>query len=85
MPLKYEWSNDTLRLDDYYKLNSKQWRANRMYIRILIPENYRLTLNNPPRDNVYNHSVFQNIKKFLYHAPATQTYVMQKGKLVETN
>ena len=85
MPLKYEWSNDTLRLDDYYKLNSKQWRANRMYIRILIPKNYRLTLNNPPRDNVYNHSVFQNIKKFLYHAPATQTYVMQKGKLVETN
>ncbi len=85
MQFNYQWTNDTLRLDDYYKLTGKEWRANHMYVRILIPENYRLILNNPPRDNVYNYSVFQNTNKFFRNTPVTQAYTMKKGKLVETN
>lgn len=85
MQFKYEWKNDTLRLDDYFKLNSKEWRVNRMYVKIRIPENYRITLNNPPRDNIYNPSVFKDRKKFLYQTPSTQAYRMTKGKLVEIN
>ena len=85
MQFNYRWTNDTLRLDDYYKLTGKEWRANHMYVRILIPENYRLILNNPPRDNVYNYSVFQNTNKFFRNTPVTQAYTMKKGKLVETN
>lgn len=85
MEFNYEWKNDTLRLDDYYKLNSKQWRANQMYVKILIPENYRITLNNLPKKHVYNSSVFKDRKKFLYNTSTTQTYQMKKGKLVETN
>lgn len=84
MVFQYKWGNDTLRLDNYYKLNSNQWRVNRIRIKLLIPENYQITLNNPPRDNVYNYSVFKNRNKFLYDTPVTQTYTMKKGKLIET-
>lgn len=85
MQLRYEWKGDTLRLDDYYKLNGTQWRVNDMQIEILIPENYKITLSNPPRNNVYNHTAFKNPKKFYHNTPAVQTYVMKEGTLAEIN
>lgn len=86
MEFHYEWRNDTLQLDNYYKLNSNLWRANNLEIKILIPEKYKITLNNPPRKNI-NYLVFQDRNKFLFtrRTPDTRTYIMKKGKLVEVN
>lgn len=85
MLFKYEWRNDTLHMDDYYQLSCNRWRVNELHIKILIPENYQITLNNPPRNNIRYRSIFQNPNKFYYKTSATQTYIMKKGKLTEVN
>lgn len=76
---QYEWKNDTLFLNNYFTLSGNRWRNNKVYVRVLIPENYQLNLQNASRTDITNRYIFEN---YLLDTSTPQKYMMREGKLV---
>lgn len=80
---QYEWKNDTLYLNNYFILSGNKWRMNNVEIRILIPQNYYLTLENAPRTDISKRWIFEEPYNFLHDTSAIQRYKMENDKLIE--
>lgn len=80
---QYEWKNDTLYLNNYFTLFGNKWRMNDIAVRVLIPQNYYLNLENVPRTDISNRTIFRHPNKFLHNTSVIQRYKMEDDKLIE--
>lgn len=78
---RYTWKNDTLNLSNYFSLNDPRWRMQQVYLKIRIPDQYIISMENPYRNNFNSLNLFNNPQQFLYDLSSRSTYRMQNGQL----
>jgi len=77
---EYNWENDTLFLNNYFTLDKPKLRANQLGIDILIPEKYKVIIEDIPWQQVYNSGIFAHPYHTLIQTKH-QAFIMEDGKL----
>lgn len=80
----YKWENDTLLLNDYFTLEKPRLRANELQITVLIPENYKVNLQNTPWWQIRDYKFYFSQPYYLLQEKSNnQQFIMKEGKLTK--